>query len=372
MNERNVDNSKTGRWITAAFICLQLLVTVGLFADSISQYGVIKSPVPNLTESKYTELEKIAEVGADLGNGRFLFNCYSVTVDAEDNLYVFDDLQTTIFKFDKDLKYVTSFGKRGEGKGEIICDQGYCHVVLNVGVDGNLYVNVNQTKTILVFDKDGKFLRRHKYNEVIDKPQADKAGNIISGTIEKDLLTIANEKKGVIYSSPIKDFFNKFLFFLPDREFLHVTSDIQTTLIRMELMKNSKMMIYVNSSSYLLLFDGNKLEKAEKVWPRQALLNTKKIFQPKYERDANCFRPIFIDSFSDYEAERFYLAHGLTTYEGKPVNALYEFDSDGDFKRVLYVEADNGKPTTIKFACKANGKYYVIDKEKIKIYKEKV
>ncbi len=357
--------------ITTAFICLQLFVTIGIFADSISQYSAIKSPVSNLTESKYTELEIIAEIEADLGNGQFLFNPYSITVDAEDNLYVFDDLQTKIFKFDKDLKYVTTFGKRGEGKGEIICDQGYCHVVLNVGGDGNLYVNVNQAKTILVFDKNGEFLRRFKYNEVIDKPQADESGNIIFSTIEKNLLKISDEKENVRYSSSFEDFFNKFLFFLPAKEFLHVTSDIRTTLIRMELMKNSKMMIYVNSSSHLLLFDGNRLKKTQKVWPRQALLNTKKIFQPKYEKDANCFRPIFIDSFSDYEAGRFYLSHGLITYGGKSVNALYEFDSDGDFKRVLYVETDNGNPTTMKFACKANGKYYVIDKEKIKIYKEK-
>ena len=77
-----------------------------------------------------------------------------VAWDAAGNIFVADGLgnNTRVAKFDKDGKFVKSWGKKGSGNGEFAD-------VRSVAVDaqGNVYVADGGNKRIQVFDNDGNF-----------------------------------------------------------------------------------------------------------------------------------------------------------------------------------------------------------------------
>jgi DNA-binding beta-propeller fold protein YncE len=76
-----------------------------------------------------------------------------VAWDASGNIFVADGLgNARIAKFDKDGKFIKSWGKRGTGNGEFA-------VVRSIAVDaqGNVYASDTGNKRVQVFDNDGNF-----------------------------------------------------------------------------------------------------------------------------------------------------------------------------------------------------------------------
>lgn len=74
-----------------------------------------------------------------------------VVIDKNSNLYISDLKESVIRKYDKNGKYVCSFGKRGNGPGEILGMSGL-EVLKN-------YIAVMDYKKIHYFDYDGKYAK---------------------------------------------------------------------------------------------------------------------------------------------------------------------------------------------------------------------
>src|ERR1700691_4891903 len=76
-----------------------------------------------------------------------------VSWDADGNIYVADGYgNARVAKFDKNGKFITSWGSRGTAQGQF-------NTLLGIAVDkqGNVYVADSGNKRIQVFDTDGKF-----------------------------------------------------------------------------------------------------------------------------------------------------------------------------------------------------------------------
>ena len=78
---------------------------------------------------------------------------WGICVDAEDNIYVADWRNDRIQKFTKDGKYVTSYGKTGSGKKELVRPS-------DVAVDakGMIYISDWGNERVVVINQNGEYI----------------------------------------------------------------------------------------------------------------------------------------------------------------------------------------------------------------------
>ena len=98
---------------------------------------------------------QIGEVEGTDENYQFFYPI-QVAIDSKDNLYVVEAGSIRIQKFDKDLNYIKTIGRRGQGSGEFMTIRG---IVIQ---RDTLYVESASTlnSTISVLTLDGKEIRR--------------------------------------------------------------------------------------------------------------------------------------------------------------------------------------------------------------------
>lgn len=97
------------------------------------------------------------------GQNRGQFNLpRGIASDAEGNFYVVDTHNLRIQKFDRDGKFVTMFGSKGNGEGQFLpfSDEAEGTGPGGIAVDaaGNVYVSDTWNHRMQKFDRDGKFL----------------------------------------------------------------------------------------------------------------------------------------------------------------------------------------------------------------------
>ena len=78
-------------------------------------------------------------------------------VDSEGNIFLFEARKGKIMKFDKSGKYITSFGKLGNGPGE------FPFAFDLVSVEDTLYVKSFTNKQMVKFDNNGKYIQKLPY-----------------------------------------------------------------------------------------------------------------------------------------------------------------------------------------------------------------
>jgi hypothetical protein len=302
-----------------------------------------------MVEKDFRELIKIGEIDEELTSDEFLFYPFSVTMDAQDNLYIYDLMQAKIIKLDDSFKFVKSWGRVGEGPGEFSGTGRGRPVFLNVGPDGKLYAHDLSKLKVLVYTTDGKFLRQLKLGRIarFDKPISDKSGSIIRQEFKKDRLIIFNENKSTLFSilKPKKK--KEYLFAEPKIAYnkgravmrpgpLYYSMDE----LCMRLIVDGKLLLYFMCSSKLYVVkDGKKLLE-KYLWPREAVKRIKE----RYERNEYGYRCLFgglQGLFTDNDDKTFfYLNFGA--YKEKKVNCYYKFNLDGELVSVLYM--DYSKP----------------------------
>ncbi|MCU0286534.1 MAG: 6-bladed beta-propeller [Acidobacteria bacterium] len=107
-------------------------------------------------------MKKIHEIKNEVGKDEYLFIPYSLTMDKNNNLFIYDKGQAKILVFDSSFKFIKSFGMVGNGPGEFSGSGKAFGIPIQIGSDGNLYAHDHTAKKVLVFKTDGKFSRQIK------------------------------------------------------------------------------------------------------------------------------------------------------------------------------------------------------------------
>ncbi|GEM_PF-1208704 len=375
---------------------LILFFPTWIHTDDIS-FNVIKDPKPTCEEKVYVELEKVGEITPGINDENFLVKPMDVEVDGSGNIFVYDNKMAAIFKYDRNLKLVKTFGKAGRGPSDMGSQYGggWC-IFLFIGNDNILYVGDKNNRTIHFFDLDGKFIkdiRLRTFDGVMVTALKDSRNNFYTyhGAASDKCIAIYNEKGELtgsllditelgnkLYISPVKNEFESY----------HLLPYLIT--LEFGLVENDRLAAFSHNSGFFYLFQDNRLRVKKALWPKQALeIHKAKIAASikREEEDNNFSNPsgskmalikskganvrYFSDFFVDNDNKKyFYLTLGRT--QDKTKFLVYMFDLKGALIKVLYIDS---RSAYIQYPCKRNNLFYTIGKDKndedtIIIYRE--
>lgn len=137
-------------------------------------------------DSPKIELKFVRQIGVFEGpdDNYMFFLPTDFAVDNEGNIYVLDMGNFRIQKFDKDCKYLATFGREGQGPSEF---QGTI-VGIEIDKSGNIWVadNTHLKSFILIMTPDGKELRRFPFDVQLRHIRLLKDGSIIKESLDDD------------------------------------------------------------------------------------------------------------------------------------------------------------------------------------------
>ena len=136
-----------------------------------------KNPAPPPGTPQKILLREDLCIGEEEGVEDFMFSqIRSVQVDEEENIYVLDSKEVCVKVFDKNGRHIRTFGKRGQGPGEM---QSPTRMYLTAGKELLIYDAMN--RRLSYFSLEGECLRETstgKYN--FSRAIPDSKGNIIT------------------------------------------------------------------------------------------------------------------------------------------------------------------------------------------------
>jgi len=121
-------------------------------------YALAETPlIPSLPDTEILEkpirAELVFKLGSDKANEDF-YRLRSFTVDKNGQIYILDAGNSRIQCFSKEGKFLFSFGRQGQGPGELSNEA----TKIKILSDGNIYVIDNRPRRINVYNPEGKFL----------------------------------------------------------------------------------------------------------------------------------------------------------------------------------------------------------------------
>ena len=132
--------------------------------------GYAKSIDSQTAHSKITEnplkVELLLKIGSDKENEAF-YNPLSFVVDSEGQIFILDSQNSRIQCFSPEGKFLFSFGRRGQGPGELSNRPRKIKIL----EDGNIYIIDTLPRRINVYNRNGQFIfswkvQRGIYNDI--------------------------------------------------------------------------------------------------------------------------------------------------------------------------------------------------------------
>jgi hypothetical protein len=245
-----------------------LIAAIGVYA---ADQQVIENPKTNFIEKKYSELKKFREINADLGK-EYMFNVFSLTMDKEGYIYAYDNYVGKVFKFDRDFKFLKSFGRVGKNLGEFKGTGKIYPVQIKIGGDGFLYANDSRAKKILKFNREGEFINEFLYDQknIFFTPFADADGNLYFPGFMGNGIIFKNQTGKTIFQIPVSPDAFKYLLFKPDSKVAEFLPSWE-----LEHDSNAKILLYLYGSSTMIVTQKGDKTKEYKIVPREALDNFK-------------------------------------------------------------------------------------------------
>jgi len=112
----------------------------------------------SLTPVKVFTIEGIPAEITD--SARLITHPFALDVDKSGNIFILDHYSSTVKKFDRDGKFVKSFGRQGNGPGEM--SSSFCLSILN----DTIFVEDGGSARMVKFDLEGKFIANVNLNKV--------------------------------------------------------------------------------------------------------------------------------------------------------------------------------------------------------------
>ncbi len=341
------------------------------FLIYLQNVKVIKDPKPTHFEKKFVRLKMVKKVSYDFDDENFIGKVGSVTADKEGNLYIYDSLQAKIFKLNKDLKYIKSFGREGRGPGEF--GNSFSHMELNIGPENNLYISDSLTHRIHMFDTDGKFIKDYpvKFHGGFF-PIITSLGNFIIPSNNNETVFTEYTKDMKVKRSVLnaKGSFNKFFYFKPDYmmlRFLTYPKYFFNYICKISPDGKKFVVFMINNVTYYL-FNNFKLEKKMRILPKNVLENYKKYYLEDIMKTRESYQPFTRKLFFDLENSNFLYIQFLKEMDNLR-DVLYRFSLSGVLDEVLYIKLSNNKEYRV-FLLEKNSLFYVRDSEYFYIYKK--
>lgn len=193
-------------------------------------------------KEKITEAREIYRIGSNDENEDF-FNPQSFAVDSKQRVFVLDTKNSRVQCFSKDGNFLFSFGKNGQGPGELSKEAR----VIKLSSDDKIYIIDYAQKRLNIFDDNGKFIKSLLITKYYNDVEAidDKIylvscymrkGNIpidviskTDGNIEKSIGVLIEPEKGILnkiqkYKNSNLDYFfnmSPYLTVINSKEIIH-------------------------------------------------------------------------------------------------------------------------------------------------------
>ncbi len=166
-------------------------------------------------------------------NDLFFHNITDLTLDSNNNLYVLDAGNQRIVKFDSTFNPQLKIGRFGEGPGEFGFKEGMINAgYLSVSHNGNLFVLDNINKRVQKFNEQGKFISSYKIPWTMNGIEIAGDGyQFLSGSSRSNdfLIHVFNEEGSYISSfsrklikNPTCNFFNDFCFAISENDGIYL------------------------------------------------------------------------------------------------------------------------------------------------------
>ena len=140
----------------------RLLIYLILFLTIIQFKASAQSFLPVYQKGSGT-FEEVVTFGIDAEEEDYMIVLPSKFVtDKEGNLFILDSRDNNIKKFDKEGNYITTFGRKGQGPGEIqMCHQ------MSIDPSGNIVTHDLGNRRFSLFDNDGNFKYTIPFKEIV-------------------------------------------------------------------------------------------------------------------------------------------------------------------------------------------------------------
>lgn len=359
-----------------------VLIITGLmfFTSSMvaeSHYKVIKKAVPTMKEKNFVQLEKVGEIVDEVATDVFLFLPFSMVMDDQNFLYVYDSMQARILIFDSSFNYVSSLGNVGTGPGEFRKSGRNSEVYLHFGLDGRLYANDKNAYKILVFDtekkkyiKDIRYDPRYHSSYFLGELPVDSRGDLILQHFRDNKLVVFNGKDKVLYTLPHKEQKKEILFFdkkfRPSR-FGTVPPKFPFYYMGGELLlrytQKSTLVVYFPLSATLITVPADGKPKKTRIWVDRAITDLHAAWQDL--KDGYGYSTLFENVFLDGDNSDFIYFSSSGTWT---MAHFYKINLNGELVAVMM--AARTKKDRPRFLLKKNNRFFAIVNEKIVIYKE--
>lgn len=360
----------------ASFLVFYCIISPLNYKLAAENLHIIKNPKPTCEENLYTELMKVGELSETIEYENFLLQPTSMVADKKGNIFVFDRRHVKIFKYDKNLKLIKTFGRKGQGPGEFgMFSRSQADIFLYISKDDFLYVGDRFNLRIHCFDLDGNLIRDVKIRTkglpfIVPVEDSKKNIYLYSEDMNGGIIDVFNQKGEKTESLLSRKELRYGLFFMPDssNKELYLYSDPDT--IQYDIFEDDKLIVCSLNSGFLYILKDNRLLKKLPLWPKKALAMYKKKLK-------NAIKDGFIVSYffrliPDKDNEKYFYLNF-----GKPLDSertlLYKFDLEGRLKEVLFIKEDKNQYTKVLY--KKNNLFYAIgtneeDEKTIILYKE--
>jgi len=144
---------------------------------------IVKNPKTPLYEEEIITMEEVLSIGKSEGKDEYLFaQLRDLAVDDAGNIYTLDMKEASVKKFSAAGELLTSFGKKGQGPGEIGLGAN-----LEITSQREIVIEDPMNRRLAYFSFDGDFIK----NQLITKMrlitiECDEEGNIIGGTVNME------------------------------------------------------------------------------------------------------------------------------------------------------------------------------------------